>query len=84
MKLSDLPNIGKTMEQRLAAVDINDAETLMHVGSQQAFVRLMQLEGDTCFSSLCALEGAIQGVRWHHLSPDTKEELKKIFELYKK
>ena len=34
-KLSDLPNIGKTMEKRLAAVDILDVETLVKIGSKQ-------------------------------------------------
>ena len=76
-KLSDLPNIGKTMEKRLVSVGINDVETLMKIGSKEAFIKLRLLEGDTCFSSLSGLEGAIQGIRWHHLDSETKVELKK-------
>ncbi|SFH00404.1 DNA transformation protein [Desulfotomaculum arcticum] len=78
-----LPNIGKTMEKRLAAVEINDVETLMKVGSKEAFIKLRLFEGDTCFSSLCGLEGAIQGIRWHNLSRATKEDLKKFFDSFK-
>lgn len=51
-RLSELPNIGKTMEKRLAAVGINDVDTLMKTGSKEAFIKLRLLEGDTCFSSL--------------------------------
>lgn len=82
-RLSDLPNIGKTMEKRLAAVGINDIETLMKTGSKEAFIKLRLLEGDTCFSSLCGLEGAIQGIRWHYLTSESKEDLKKFFDSFK-
>lgn len=81
--LNELPNIGKTMEKRLASVGINDVETLVKTGSKEAFVKLRLHEGDTCFSSLCGLEGAIQGIRWHFLSRETKEDLKKHFDLFK-
>ncbi len=82
-RLSDLPNIGKTMEKRLAAVGINDVETLMQTGSKKAFIKLRFREGDTCFNSLCSLEGAIQGIRWHYLSNETKADLKKFFDSFK-
>jgi len=38
------------------------------------------LEGDTCFNTLCALEGAIQGILWHNLSDEAKADLKRFFE----
>jgi DNA transformation protein and related proteins len=82
-RLSDMQNIGNTMEKRLAAVGINDIETLMKTGSKEAFIKLRLLEGDTCFSSLCGLEGAVQGIRWHYLSNETKEDLKKFFNSFK-
>lgn len=81
--LIDLPNIGNTMEKRLAAVGICDAETLREIGSKEAFIKLRLLEGDTCFSSLCGLEGAIQNIRWHYLSKETKDDLKKFFDAFK-
>ena len=82
-RLSDLPNIGKIMEKRLAAVGINNIETLMKIGSKEAFIKLRLYEGDTCFSSLCGLEGAIQGIRWHYLDNQTKVDFKKFFESFK-
>lgn len=82
-RLSDLPNIGKTMEERLHAVGIDDIETLRQKGSREAFVMLRMLEGDTCFCTLCGLEGAIQGVRWHHLGDETKADLQKFFRTFK-
>ena len=81
--LTELPNIGKTMEKRLAAVGIKSAEELMKAGSKEAFAKLRLLEGDTCLSSLCGLEGAVQGIRWHYLSKETKEDLKRFFYTFK-
>lgn len=81
-RLSELPNIGKIMEKRLSAVGINDAETLMKTGSKEAFTKLYLMEGDTCFSSLCGLEGAIQGIRWHYLPDESKKELKQFFDTF--
>lgn len=77
--ISELPNIGKVMKKRLASVGIKDIETLMKAGSQEAFLKLYLHEGDTCLCSLYGLEGAIQGIRWHDLSEEKKEELKKFF-----
>jgi len=45
-RLSDLPNIGKTMEKRLTAVGINNVEILMKKGSKEAFTELRLIEGD--------------------------------------
>ncbi len=81
--LSKLPNIGKIMEKRLADVGIYDVETFKKIGSKEAFIRLRLHEGDTCFSSLCGLEGAIQNIRWHNLNKETKDDLKKFFDSFK-
>ncbi len=83
MRLSELPNIGKVMEKRLNAVEVYNVDEFMKMGSKEAFTRLRLLEGDTCFSSLCGLEGAIQGVRWHYLSNETKSDLKEFFQSFK-
>jgi DNA transformation protein and related proteins len=82
-KLSQLLNIGKTMEERLNKVGIYDIETFMKIGSKEAFKKLRKYEGDTCYSSLCGLEGAVQGIRWHNLSKETKDDLKKFFDSFK-
>jgi DNA transformation protein len=36
------------------------------------------VDKDACLSKLCALEGAVQGIRWHQLSADRKEELNRF------
>lgn len=81
--LGDLANIGIAMKKRLAAVGINEVATFMKMGSKEAFIKLRLHEGDTCFNSLCALEGAVQNIRWHNLSCETKEDLKKFFDSFK-
>ncbi len=82
-RLSDMPNIGKTLEDRLIKAGVDDAETLRKLGSKEAFIKLRLIEGDTCFNTLCALEGAIQGIRWHFLSSETKERLRSFFDALK-
>jgi DNA transformation protein len=81
-RLSDLPNIGNALEERLARVGIDNAEALRQAGSKEAFIKLHLLEGDTCYSSLCALEGAVRGKRWHYLDSETKAELKGFFDSF--
>lgn len=46
-RLCELPNIGKTMEERLARVGITDVDSFRQMGSKEAFIKLHLLEGDT-------------------------------------
>lgn len=80
-KLSDLPNIGKTLEDKLIRVGITTREDLINVGSEQALLRIRAIDNTACFNMLCALEGAIQGIRWHGLAPERKQELKSFLKL---
>ena len=83
-KLSDMPNIGKTLEQLLIEAGVDSEEKFKKLGSKQTFLTIRKIDDTACFSKLCALEGAIQGVRWHNLSEDTKKDLKKFFDEVKK
>ncbi len=78
-RLSELPNIGKILEKKLLNVDINTTEDLKQIGSKEAFLRIMVNDMDGCFNMLCAIEGAIQGLRWHNLSEDVKADLKGFY-----
>jgi len=78
-EITKMPNLGEIAEKRLAKIGITDSEQLIEIGAKEAYIRLNIVEGDTCFSTLCALEGAIQNVRWHDLSVDKKEDLKQFF-----
>lgn len=80
-KLSDMPNIGKTLETKLQQVGILTPENLIGTGSEQALLRIRAIDDTACYSMLCALEGAIQGIRWHDLPGERKEELKTFLRL---
>jgi len=77
--LRELPNIGAELEKRLIAVDIKTAEELKKVGAVNAFMRIKAINSDACICKFMALEGAVQGIRWHNLSIAKKEELKTLF-----
>ncbi len=74
--LSELPNIGKTLEKRLAAVDIHTPADLAELGPVGVLKSLDALNAPGCLNMLYALEGALRGVRWHSLSKEIKDELK--------
>lgn len=82
-ELSKLPNIGKILEQQLLQVGIETPEQLAKAGSKQAWLNIKAIDPSACYSRLCALEGAVQGVRWHFLSDDTKSELKEFYNAFK-
>ena len=82
--LQELPNIGKELSHMLSEVDINTPEELKQVGTENTFLRLKAIDPGACLSKLCAIEGAIQGIRWHNIDPGRKNELRHFFEMIKK
>lgn len=83
MRLSELPNIGKTLEKELNDIGIQTAEELKEIGSIDAIIRL-SIHGDTCYNKLYALEGAIKDIRWHQLPKEYRQELKGKYDQLKK
>ena len=77
--LTDLQNIGKELEKQLINVGITTPDQLQKVGSRGAWLRIKIFDPSACYMRLCALEGAIQGVRWHNLPDKTKAELKTFY-----
>jgi len=77
--LSKLPNIGKTLADKLIQVGINTPNDLKSTGSEDSFVRIKTVDSNACINTLYALEGAIQGIRWHNLDSARKSELKDFF-----
>lgn len=75
-----MPNIGGAVAKRLVDAGISDPEQLRGIGSREAFARIRRVDGNACYSMLCALEGAIQGVRWHYLSDEVKRDLKEFYD----
>ncbi len=82
--LSNLPNIGKELAKSLELAGINSAEHLKETGTENAFIKLKTVFPGTCHSQLYALEGAIQGIRWHGVSKERKEELKEFMKMVQK
>ena len=77
-ELAKLPNMGKILEAQLEAVGIATPEALRETGSRAAWLRIRAADPSACFHRLCALEGALRGVRWHLLDDKTKDELKEF------
>jgi DNA transformation protein len=81
--LTQLPNIGAILAEKMLMVEIDSPEKLEEVGVEHAFIRLEALHQGSCFNMLCALEGAIQGIRWHQLSQERKAELKVFYRQFR-
>ena len=82
-ELTKLPNIAAKLEQQLMDVGINTIDQLKTVGSHEAWLRILAKDTSACLMRLSALEGAIQGVRWHHLDEAVKAELKDFYKKHK-
>ncbi len=81
VELADLPNIGAKMAGRLNEAGIRTPAELRKVGSVVAAARVSPFRdcGPTCRSALCALEGAIRGVRWHAIPKTERDDLWKRY-----
>ena len=78
--LSDLPNVGKVLEDNLLQVGIETPEQLQDVGAQKAFIRIrMQVDSGACLHMLYGIQGAIEGVPDKLLSSQTKERLQVFY-----
>ena len=84
-KLTDLPNIGEKLASKLKMVGINNLQELSEAGSENTIIKIATLQNSgACINMLFALEGAIQGVRWHNLSEDRKQDLNTFYQLLNK
>ncbi|MDX9873206.1 MAG: TfoX/Sxy family protein [Clostridia bacterium] len=82
-ELAALPNIAAKLEAQLAEAGITTVEQLKEIGSREAWLRILTHDPSACIMRLSALEGAIQGVRWHYLDTDTKNSLKAFYYQHK-
>jgi DNA transformation protein and related proteins len=73
--LRDLRNIGSVCAAELEAAGIKSGEELRAVGSLGAAIRLRAAGFDVCRSKLAGLEGAIRGMKWNLVPPETRERL---------
>ena len=63
--LTELPNIGSTLAEKLEKIGVSSISALSELGSVEAVIKIGETDSSTCCSMLYALEGAIQGIRWH-------------------
>ena len=83
-ELSQLPNIGKVVEEQLNQVGIVTEEDLRSEGAEQAWLKIQEIDESACMHRLLALEGAIQGVKKTLLPEERKKELKEFYNRHKK
>ena len=76
-ELTRLPNIGKVLARKLHQAGITSYDDLIDLGSVEAYLRIWDHKGVIGYNMLYALEGAIQGVRWHDLSAEQRQTVKR-------
>lgn len=74
-ELEQVVNIGPKLAAGLRQVGIRSLDELVAHGSIEAWEALRTAGLYDCCSSMFALEGAVQGIRWHHLPPERRAEL---------
>lgn len=82
-QLSELPNIGKEVERQLNKVGIFTYDELKNIGSEQAWLKIQEIDASACINRFLAMEGAIQGIKKTELSQERKAELKDFYNWYK-
>lgn len=83
--LTELPNIGKTLAEKLELIGVKTEQDLKELGSKNAIIKISTIENSgACINMLYALEGAIQGIRWHGIDKVRKQELKEFYGMLNK
>ncbi len=82
--MTNIINIGKVLSDKLKNIGISNIDELRSLGSRQAIITIATNNYDVCVNMLYALEGAIQGIRWHYLPIEEKQELNTFFKEFKK
>lgn len=83
-ELSNLPNIGKIVEEQLFRIGINSVDELKRIGAKEAWLKIQEIDESACIHRLMALEGAIQGVKKTMLSDEVKADMKKFYQRNKR
>jgi DNA transformation protein and related proteins len=73
--LSQMSNIGRQLEKKFELAGINTPAVLREVGSKNRYLRISSCDQRACLSMLCALVGAIRGIRRHNLPKEVKSDL---------
>jgi DNA transformation protein len=82
-ELSKLPNIGKEVEMQLNIIGIFTYDELKDIGTEEAWLKIQEVDTSACIHRLLALEGAIKGVNKTALTQERKADLKDFYNWYK-
>jgi DNA transformation protein len=78
--LSDLPNVGKILEDKLQRINIETPEQLRRIGAEEAFIRIrMEVDPGACLHMLYGIQGAIDDIPDKLLPVQTKERLRLFY-----
>jgi DNA transformation protein len=78
--LSDLPNVGKVLQDNLKKINIETPEQLQRMGAEEAFIRIrMQVDPGACLHMLYGIQGAIDDIPDRFLPAQTKERLRLFY-----
>lgn len=71
------PNIGASLAAELRGVGIDSLEALMRAGFWDAWLQLRRANPERdCVPACLALAGAVAGVRWNHLPPRVRADIR--------
>ena len=82
-KLSEMPNIGKVVEEQLIKAGVDTPEKLIETGSEEAWIKLKAIDPSSCLMKLYGLEGAVRRIKKKDLPQDVKDKLKEFYSNYK-
>ncbi len=75
--IENTPGIGPNLASDLRAVGIDSLEALLRVGFWDAWQKLRRANPERdCLPSCLALAGAVAGVRWNHLPPKVRADIR--------
>ena len=83
-ELSQLINIVKEVDLQLNQVGIHSYDELKAAGTEQAWLKIQEIDESACIHRLLGIEGAIQGVKKSLLPETRKAELKQFYNWHKK
>jgi len=75
--IEQIPNVGRSLAAELRAMGIDSLEALMRVGFWDAWLQLRRHNPERdCVPACLALAGAVAGVRWNHLPPRGRADIR--------
>lgn len=74
-KLAQAAGLGPKSADMLAAAGIDSMQTLRHLGSVTAYIKVRQTNPRASLNLLWALEGAISGLHWQQVACEHRTSL---------